>query len=156
MSHTVTADEIRRWIDDELVDDVERVSDEMAEFNFVIEMSNILVHVVRRQPDGPVIVGQQLEYGDDIRSRIRDLTAADRNDLVARIREVLTNSPVIYGFHDEHGANVRFEDVHRVLVEYRLYPDGLTRHALMSGLVDVWKVVHYLDDVPTLLGSVEN
>lgn len=155
MSRAVDAERIEAWIDEDLVESVERMPDEMAEFNFVVEMSNIRVHVVRRAPDGPVIVGQQIAYDDAIRSRIAGLPETDRNDLVARVRELLTDSSVIYGFHDEHGANVRFQDVERIFVERRIYPDALSQHALMDGLVDVWKVVRYLDDLPTLLGSAE-
>jgi hypothetical protein len=156
MSRSIDAEQVRRWIDDDLVDSVERIPDERAEFNFGIELSNILVHVVRRQPDGPLVLGQQIEYDDGIRSRFRELSDADRNDLVARLREVLTTSSVVYGFHDERGANVRFEDVHRIFVEHRIYADALGQHVLMSALIDIWKVVRYLDDLPTLIGSVEN
>lgn len=156
MSEPVDADQIRRWIDDDLVENVEPVPDEGAEFNFAIEMSNVLVHAIRRQPDGPVIVGQQIEYGDDIKAQIRDLPESDRNELVARIRELLTEVPVIYGFHDEQGNNVRFEDVHQILIEHRIYADELSQHALMNGLVDVWKAMRYLDDIVTLIDSIEN
>jgi hypothetical protein len=155
MVENVDAEQIHRWIDDDLVENVEQVPDEAAEFNYAIEMSNILVHVIRRQPSGPVIIGQQIEYGEDIRSRIRDLPESDRNELVARIRELLTEVPVVYGFHDEHGENVRFRDMKQIFLEYRIYPDALGQHALMSGLVDVWKAMRYLDDIVTLVDSVE-
>lgn len=155
MSETIDAEQIRQWIDDDLVEEIEAVPDNAAEFNFVIEMSNILVHVIRRDPAGPVIIGQQIEYGDDIRSRIRNLPESDRNELVARIRELLTEVPVVYGFHDEHGDNVRFKDMKQIFLEYRIYPDALGQHTLMSGLVDVWKAMRYLDDIVTLIDSVE-
>ncbi|WP_458190176.1 DUF2299 family protein [Haladaptatus sp. NG-WS-4] len=155
MSETIDAEQIRQWIDDDLVEEIERVPDNAAEFNFLIEMSNILVHVIRRESTGPVIIGQQIEYSDDIRSRIRNLPDSDRNELVARIRELLTEVPVVYGFHDEHGDNVRFKDMKQIFLEYRLYPDALSQHALMSGLVDVWKAMRYLDDIVTLMDSVE-
>ncbi len=155
MTREITAERIRSWIDDELVENVDRMPDDAAEFNYVVEMSNVFVHVVRREPDGPILVGQQIEYGDEIRSRIREMDPSDRNDLVARIRETLTAAPVVYGFHDEYGNNVRFADVYRVFLEHRIYPDAASQQMLMSGLVDVWKVMRYLDDIVTLMGSVE-
>jgi hypothetical protein len=155
MEEPITAERIRGWIDDDLVEEVEAVPDEAAEFNLTVEMSNVLVHVIRREPDGPVLVGQQLEYGEEIRSRISGLSASERNELVARIRETLTGVPVVYGFQDERGANVRFGDVRRVLLEHRIYPDGLSQDALMTGLVEVWKAMRYLDDIVALLDAVE-
>lgn len=155
MTRDVGPEQIRAWIDDDLVGSVDRMPDEAAEFNYLVDMSNILIHVLRREPGGPVLVGQQIEYDDGIRSRIRSMDEADRHDLVARVRETLTAAPVVYGFHDEHDNNVRFVDVHRVFLEHRIYPDGLSQQSLMAGLVDVWKALRYLDDIVTLIGSVE-
>lgn len=151
----VDSDTVRGWIDDDLVDDVERIPDDVAEFNFAVDMSNILVHVLRREPDGPLIIGQEVAYDEGIRARIRDLSGPERNALVARIRETLAAAPVVYGFHDDRGNNVRFEDVQRLFLEYRLYPDALSQHELMTGLVDVWKALRYVDDVVGLVDAVE-
>lgn len=156
MTEQIDATRIRTWIDDDLVESVNRTPDEMAEFNFTIEMSNILIHIIRRQPDGPLLIGQQIEYGDDIQSRIQGLSEADRSDLIARIRETLTTVPVVYGFHDEQGNNVRFEEMYRIFLEHRIYPDALNQHALMNGLIDVWKAMRYLDDILTLIDSIES
>jgi len=155
MDETVDAERIGAWIDPDLVEDFESYPDAAAEFNFAVEISNLLVHVIRREPDGPVLIGQQIEYGNDLRSQIQGLSAAERNELVARIRETLTASSVLYGFHDEQGQNVPFDDVYRIFVEHRIYPDALNQHALMSGLIDVWKVMRYLDDMVTLVESVQ-
>jgi hypothetical protein len=156
MAKPINAEQVRSWIDDELVEDVDRIPDDAAEFNFTIEMSNILIHIIRRQPEGPLLIGQQIEYDDEIRSRIRKLSEAEQNDLVARIRETLTTVPVVYGFHDEHDNNVRFRDMYRIFLEHRIYPDAMDQHTLMSGLVDVWKAMRYLDDIMALIDSVEN
>jgi len=155
MANDVSQQQVRNWIDDDLVEDVEPIPDEAAEFNFAIEMSNILLHVIRRQPDGPILVGQQIEYGEDIRNRIRDLSNAERNALVARIRETLTTVPVVYGFQDRAGNNVSFEEMSRIFLEHRIYPGALDQHTLMNGLVSVWKAMRYLDDIVALLDSVK-
>lgn len=155
MSDAISADRIRGWIDEDLVESVEPVPDEAAEFNLAVEMSNIVIHVIRRRPDGPLLVGQQIEYGEEIRSRIRDLSAADRSALVTRIRETLAAVPVVYGFQDRSGTNVRFEEMSRIFLEHRLYPGAISQDALMNGLVEVWKAMRYLDDIVSLLDSVE-
>jgi hypothetical protein len=154
MSDAIDATQVRDWIDDELVDDVDSYPDADAEFNFVVDMSNILIHVIRREPDGPLLVGQQIEYGDDIRSHITDLRDADRQALLVRIRETLTGVPVVYGFQDETGTNVRFEEMSHVFLEHRIYPGNISQESLMSGLVAVWKAMRYLDDIIALIDSV--
>lgn len=155
MTEEITGETVRRWIDDDLVGTVEQVPDESAEFNYTVEISNLLVHVVRKRPGGPLIIGQEIEYGEEIRSEIRAMTESDRNELVARIRETLTAVPVVYGFHDEHGTNVRFGDMHRIFLEHRIYDGNITQHTLMNGLVDVWKVMRYVDDIVGLISAVE-
>lgn len=155
MDDQITADTVREWIDDDLVDTVEKYPDEAAEFNFTIEISNLLVHVLRRQPGGPILIGQEVEYGAEIRSDIQNLSESSRNELVARVRETLNASPVIYGFHDEQGTNVRFEELQRIFVEQRIYSDALGQHALMMGLIDTWKVLRYVDDIVTLIDAVK-
>lgn len=155
MTDSIDAARIREWIDDDLVAEVDRMPDEAAEFNLLVDVSNIQIHVIRRDPDGPLLIGQQLEYDEEIRRRIQSLSSGSRNELVARIRETLTTAPIIYGFHDMHGNNVRFAETHRVFVEHRIYPGAIDQQALMDGLLEVWRVMRYLDDVVTLIESVE-
>jgi hypothetical protein len=155
VTEELSPETVRGWIDQDLVNRVEQYPDEMAEFNFTVEISNLLLHVIRRKPDGPILIGQEIEYDDEIRSQIRALSESSRNELVARIRETLTASPVVYGFHDKQGSNVRFQEMQRIFVEYRIYPDTLSQHTLMNGLIDVWKVLRYVDDIVTLIDAVE-
>jgi len=147
---------IRDWIDGDLVTNVERIQDEAAEFNLTIEISNILVHIIRRHPDGPLLLGQQIEYGTDIQSHIQAMSDPDRSELIMRIRETLTSIPVVYGFHDMNGKNVRFQNMYRVFLEHRIYPNSIDQQTLMNGLIDVWKAMRYLDDLVTLIDAVEN
>lgn len=151
----LTPEQVRAWIDDDLVEEVEQVPDEAAVFNFTVRMSGIFLHVVQRQPGGPLIVGQQLEFSEEIRDRIAAMAEGDRDALVARIREALMEVPVVYGFQDDRGGNVAFREVERVLVEARVYPDGASQQALMDRLVDVWKALRYLDDVWGLIERAE-
>lgn len=155
MQNGTDADQVRSWVDDDLVENVEQVPDDAAEFNFAIEMSNIVLHIIRRHPDGPLLVGQQIEYGEDIQARIQNLSEVDRNTLVTRIRETLTTVPVVYGFQDQAGTNVRFEEMSHIFLEHRIYPGAINQNSLMNGLVAVWKALRYLDDIVSLLDSIE-
>jgi len=155
MTGKIDAGRVRSWIDSDLVGNIEQVPDEAAVFNILVEISNINIHIIRQDSDGPLIIGQQIEYGDNIRSRIQAMSNPDRNELVARIRETLTGLPIIYGFHDELGANVQFVEMFRIFLEHRIYPNAVTQQSLMTGLIDVWKALQYLDDITTLIDSVE-
>jgi hypothetical protein len=151
----VTPEQVHEWIDTDLVEGVDPVTDEHAVFNFLVQMSGVFVHVVRREPGGPLIVGQDLEFDDRIRSRIGEMAPSKRGELLARIREALMADPVVYGFQNEGGESVAFEEVHHVFVERRLYPDAVTEGALMDALVGVWKAIRYLDDVWSLMDAIE-
>lgn len=147
------ADEVAAWLDRELVE-VERIDDPSAEFNIGIEVSGLVVHVVRRVSDGPLHVGQRIEFGDGVRSGIRELNDPARDELVARIREALMGEPLIYAFQDEHDQNVAFRDVKTILVERRLYGQS-SRQELMDAVITVWKALRYLDDLPRLVGILD-
>jgi len=148
-------DQVREWLDQDLVEGVGRVSDEAAEFNFVIRVSGLFVCVTKWQQGGPLIIGQEIEFDDEIQARIRGLSDVEASELIARIREALMETPLIYGFRDENGANIAFRDVHSILLEYRLYSAEANQQSLMQGLMDIWKSLRYLDDIVSLMESVE-
>ena len=156
MTEEVDAATVRGWIDDDLVTDVEQLPDEAAAFNLVVDLSNILVHVIRRDPGGPLLIGQQIEYDEGIRDQLQALPPDRRADLLGRVRETLTATPGVYGFQDLRGNNVRFEELSRVFLEHRIYPVAIDQQAVMAGLVGVWKALRYLDDLPTLIDAYEH
>lgn len=155
MPDDIRPDRIREWIDDDLVEEVERLPDEAAEYNFAVQLSGMIIHVIKQRPGGPLLLGQQIEFDDAIRTRIREMPDPRRNALVARIREALMQIPVVYGFQDERDANVAFEEMHHIFIEHRIYPDEATQGALMGGLIAVWKGLRYLDDIWSLMDSIE-
>lgn len=154
MADQITATTVREWLDDDLVQTIHRTDDPAAEFNFLLEMSNLTIHVIRRRPGGPILVGQEIAYDEEIRTRIQQLPSTDRDELVARIRETLTSVPAVYGFTDADGVNVPFQEMHHVFLECRIYPDELTQGRLMGRLIDVWKAMRYLDDLVRLIDAV--
>jgi hypothetical protein len=151
----LTPERVHEWIDTDLVEGVDPVTDDHAVFNFLVQMSGVFVHVVRREPGGPLIVGQDLEFDDRIRERIAGMDPAKRGELLGRVREALMAEPVVYGFQNERGESVAFEEVHHVFVERRIYPDAAAESTLMDALVGVWKAIRYLDDVWSLMDAIE-
>jgi hypothetical protein len=155
MTTDSSPDQILEWVDDELVDEIEEVPDASAEYNYAIEMSGLVIHIIKRDPEGSIQVGQEIEFDDKIRSRIQEMAEPRRDELVAQIRETLMETPILYGFQDIHGENVRFGEMDRIFLERRLYGD-IDQQALMDALIGVWKSLRYLDDIWRLIESVEN
>jgi hypothetical protein len=146
---------IRGWLDDELISSVQQMTDSAAEFNLLLEISNLNIHLIRRQSDGPILLGQEISYDNEIKNRIQELSIADRDELVARIRETLTAVPIVYGFTNSEGVNVQFQDMDHIFIESRIYPDELTQGRVMQRLISVWKAMRYLDDLPRLIEAIE-
>jgi hypothetical protein len=155
MAKQISEATVREWIDDELINTVQDVPDPEAEFNLLVDMSNLAIHIIRRQSAGPILIGQEISYNDEIKTRIKEMVASDRDELVARIRETLTAVPVIYGFTSSDGVNVQFEELDHIFLESRIYADELTQGQLMMRLLDVWKAMRYLDDLPRLIEAIE-
>jgi hypothetical protein len=149
----VSAQQVLSWLDEDLVE-AEEVEDRTAEFNVAARVSGIVVHVVKRKQGGALQVGQRIEFDERIREGIRAMDERERDDVVARVREALMSAPVIYAFQDEADENVAFRDVHSILVERRLYGEPGPQE-LMDAVVDVWKALRYLDDLPRLVGVAE-
>lgn len=155
MADQITEDDVRAWIDDDLVESIEPVPDPGADVNLLVEMSNIRLHVIHRTPGDPLLIGQEIEYDEGIQSRIQGLSESERAELVTRVRETLTTVPVVYGFTDENGVNVRFEELKRIFLECRIYPEDVDQATVMDRLVDVWKTMRYLDDLVTIMDAIE-
>jgi hypothetical protein len=146
MTDDITADRIRDLIDKELIEGTDQVPDASAEYNFAIEMSGLVLHIIKRRPGGPLQVGQEIEFDNEITSQIRQMPDSQRDRLVAQIREALMETPIIYGFQDADGANVRFREMDRIFIERRLY-GSVDQQTLMDALIAVWQALRYLDDI---------
>lgn len=154
MSNGISEATVREWIDDDLVAGVESMTDEHAEFNLVVQLSGIMVHLIRRRDGGPLLVGQQIEFDDEIRRRLGALSPDERAELLGRVRRALMETGIVYGFRNQRGENVSFEEMHHVFLERRVYPDSASQQAVMDALIEVWKTLRYLDDMPELIDRV--
>lgn len=157
MSADLAPGQVRAWIDDAIFEGVEQVPDESAAFNFRVVYAGMPVHVVKNRQGGPLIVGGQVALAEDVGATFRELSAFDRQQLRARIREQLTIGPALYYFLDAAGTNVPFEDVEQVRIERFIYPDAAGQHALMSAVFEVCKQLFYLQEsIAALVENVES
>jgi|GEM_PF-2231470 len=148
--------QIRAWLDDRQFEAIEQVPDEIALCNFRVVYSGMPIHVIKNVAGGPLVVGGQVALGEEVKPTVRALSAFDRRQLKARIREQLTGGPTLYYFLDEHGTNVPFEEFDVVRIERLIYPDGASQDALMSAIFEVAKQLFYLhESIDTMVENVE-
>lgn len=154
MSNGISKATVREWIDDDLVAGVESITDEHAEFNLIVQLSGMMIHVIQRRDGGPLLVGQQIEFDDEIRQRLGALSPNERAELLGQIRRALMETGVVYGFRNQRGENVSFREMHHVFLERRVYPNSASQQVVMDALIEVWKTLRYLDDMPELIDRV--
>lgn len=136
----VVSDEIihklmQAWIDADLVESVELFTDETAVFDFLLEMSNLQIHVLCRDHNGPVSLDQQLSHDHDIRNGTRSLSGTDHSDLISRIKDALMMTLIIYSFYDQWGTSIHFSQLHRVFLNRYTRPGAVTQHNVMNSLI---------------------
>lgn len=69
----------------------------------------------------------------------------DRRRLKTEIEAVLTNTPGIFNYQNRTGENCKFEEARSIELEYRIYPDGLSQHELITGIVSIANALRYVD-----------
>lgn len=73
-----------------------------------------------------------------------DDMAVYRRRLKTEIESVLANAPGVFNYHDFDGENCAFEDALSISLEYRIYPDGLSQHELINGVVGIANALRYV------------
>lgn len=74
-----------------------------------------------------------------------------RRDLQSSIEAILADSPGIFSYRNKDNEPVRFEEAKSIILEYRLYPDGLSQHELINGIVGIANALLYIDRREELL-----
>lgn len=69
-----------------------------------------------------------------------------RRRLQTEIESVLTNTPGIFRYMDADGNICAFEDAETLILEYRIYPDGLSQHELMTGITAIASALQYVNE----------
>lgn len=68
------------------------------------------------------------------------------------IETVLASTPGVHNYVNYEGEYCDFEQARKLEMEYRIYPDGLTQHELMNGIVNMLNALVY---VQRILSSYE-
>lgn len=93
----------------------------------------------------PIRIEAKRELNPGLHSSIaNEDMAVYRRRLKTEIESVLTNAPGIFNYQDFEGENCAFEDAVSISLEYRIYPDGLSQHELINGVVGIANALRYV------------
>lgn len=153
MTHEVEPSDIERWLadlPDMVVTNVERITDQHARFNFVVEEgAGLHLNVAQREAGGPVIVGTNCVLTGQALSAVRE----QRSRFFAEVGAVLTNAPGIYAYTDADGNAVPEDEFEAVTLRQWIYLDGLTQHELATAIIDLLNAAAYIRDTANRLAA---
>jgi hypothetical protein len=150
MVERITVDQVRAWLDERVISDVQEDSEGEAEYNLQVELSLLPLHVIKEEPTGPLrIVGRTAFDTERTATLVRD--PQKRRDLLTRIGPVLAATPGFYTFLDEEGRRCEFDSVHTIQLEHRIYPEGVSRQSLMDGILAVATAMRYIQNMMAAL-----
>jgi hypothetical protein len=142
-----TAVQIDTWLKtSDYVADYERNVSRDGTYRFDVELEGSdtepTVHMVRR--GGPIRIVATEEISPD---KLLMLLERDRNrrQLQTQIEAVLANVRGSYSYLDANGESCSIEEMRKIGLEYRIYPDGLTQHEFMNALLDIERAVTYVN-----------
>ena len=150
MVERITAEQVRAWLDEQVVSDVQESSEGDAEYNLQIELSLLPLHIIKEEPTGPLrIVGRTAFDTERTATLVND--PEKRQDLLTRIGPVLASTPGFYTFLDEEGNRCEFDNVYTIQLEHRIYPEGVSRQSLMNGVLAVATAMRYIQNMMAAL-----
>jgi hypothetical protein len=156
MGTHVSVEQVESWLDENVVRNVDRITEPETEFNIQFDLSRLPLHVIKEETWGPLrLVGKNAFDTDRTRAIIED--DDQRRELLAHIGPGLTATPGFYTFLDADGIVCEFANVHQIQFEHRIYPDGASQHALMSGLINLaMSMRHVQNAVAEMRGDDHN
>lgn len=151
----ISADQVERWLDDRVVQEIERTAENAAEFSIRFRLSHIPLNVIKEDTWGPLrIVGRAAFDTERTAAVIAD--PDQRRELLARVGPVFAATPGFYTFLDAEESSTNFPNVDSIQFEHRLYPDGASQQELMSGLMAIATAIKYVQNVVAAIHRHDN
>lgn len=141
---------IESWIDDELVESIERTDTDEDVFRFSVVFDDEL-ELRQETEGGPLIVEAEYEFRDERRTAL--LADEDLNQTyVTNVVKILTDAPGFYQYFGPDGeVGVRIGNADVVRIHHRIYPDGATQQTLMASLIDIVVAMVSIRDLSDML-----
>ncbi|MFB6282523.1 MAG: DUF2299 family protein [Halobacteria archaeon] len=150
---TISQERVVDYLDDQVVDVIETVSEQGIEFNVSLNVGGMGAHIIRERDDGPLIVVGVIRLEGEHLELFMDLSENQRMNYLSQIGAVLTNSPGLYRFTDGEGNDVDYGRLEAVRVEDRIYPDGFSQDRLMNSVYDLIQSLYYVKTMTNVFMS---
>jgi hypothetical protein len=150
MSSGFEYSEIGTWLGDlpdGLVTSVGQLSDPDAEFGFVARAETAEVTLVAPDGDGPLIIESTVEFPEEVLSTIR----ARPDRFFREASAILAGAPGFHLLTDGEGNTAAPGWFSSVVLRHHIYPDGASKHAILTGIVDLLTAARHLRNAGTRL-----
>jgi hypothetical protein len=150
MSANVSESQIRQWLDDPSIfsEPLQQTFNPDNEFQFIVTAFGYQVHVLRDQPNAPIMISGSRIFSEDV------LQVIHSGDLVHFLNEVesgLVNAPGIVQYHDGQGNPVSQNDLQAITLRHWIYSNGSTRSELVRTVIDFIERLSYVDKLANRL-----
>jgi len=146
--------EVGTWLSDlpdGLLASIGQDSEPDAGFGFVVRAEPVDVRVIGPDGEGPLVIESTVTFSEAELSAIR--ARSDR--FVRETSAVLASAPGVYRFTDGEGGDADPESFSAVLLRHYLYPDGASKHAVLTGVIDLLAAARQLHESGTRLADGE-
>lgn len=146
MVERITVEQVRAWLDPNVVGDITETSESTTEFNLELEVSKMPLHVIKEEQSGPIRTVGKCGFDTE---RVAALLEDERRqrELFSQLSPVLVSVPGFYTFMDAEGTRCGFADLQTIQFEQRRYPDGLSRNELMGDVIAIAKGMRHVQNV---------
>lgn len=100
--------------------------------------------LVENQPLGaPVIVSAEREFDPGLLATLDE--REEIREFEDEIEWGLTSAPGIHNYRDHEGNSCRFDEADVLYIEYRIYPDRLSQHELITSIIDLAMALRFIN-----------
>lgn len=145
MVDDISADQVEKWLDDRVVQDVERTTEKEAEFSVQCRLSHIPLNVIKEDTWGPLRIVGRAAFDTERTAAVIE-NPDQRRELLERIGPIFVGIPGFYTFLDEEQSSTEFPNVDSIQFEHRIYSDGASQQELMSGLMALATAIKYIQN----------
>ena len=146
MPSEIGYDDVKEWLDESVLEEVEQRPTRDAQFRFLVRVSGYDLTVYKERREGPLWVGITMQFPAGSLSTLitRD---ADRRHLTSLFSSVLTNISGAYSPLDGDEEPTTFEQMEALAINSLIYPDGAGQDRLMNQIMEVGTAAAFVNDM---------
>ena len=144
--------EVGTWLSDlpdELVASVGQSAEPDAGFAFEVRADPVDVSVIGSDDGGPLVIETTVTFAGGALAAIR----GEPERFFAEASAILAGAPGFHRLVDADGHVADAESVSGILLRHHVYPDGASKHAVLTGVVDLLTAATHLHDTGERLAA---